>query len=163
MADPQTEDDARPKKRSKLPLILGVVMMLALGGGGFYAVRSGLILGGGHGDEGVSEAEAELEPLPEVAFIALEPLIVSIGSDAGGRHLRFAAQVEVPKAHEAEVRNIVPRIVDVMNTYLRAVDLSVIEDPTALVRIRAQILRRLQLVAGEGRVNDVLVTEFVIN
>jgi len=31
------------------------------------------------------------------------------------------------------------------------------------VRIRAHLLRRIQIVTGEGRVRDLLVTEFVLN
>jgi len=38
-----------------------------------------------------------------------------------------------------------------------------LEDPLALVRLRAQMLRRVQMVTGEGRVRDLLITEFVIN
>ena len=32
-----------------------------------------------------------------------------------------------------------------------------------LVRLRAQMLRRVQMVTGEGRVRDLLITEFVLN
>ncbi|MBC7156526.1 MAG: flagellar basal body protein FliL, partial [Rhodobacteraceae bacterium] len=35
--------------------------------------------------------------------------------------------------------------------------------PAALVRLRAQMLRRVQVVAGAGRVRDLLVNEFVVN
>ena len=56
-----------------------------------------------------------------------------------------------------------PRILDVMNSYLRAIDTGSLEDPAAMVRLRAQMLRRIQIVTGEGRVRDLLVTEFVLN
>ena len=56
-----------------------------------------------------------------------------------------------------------PRIVDVMNGYLRALDAAELENPAALVRLRAQMLRRIQIVTGEGRVRDLLITEFVLN
>ena len=56
-----------------------------------------------------------------------------------------------------------PRILDVLNTYLRAVEVRDLEEPAALVRLRAQMLRRVQVVTGEGRVRDLLVTEFVMN
>lgn len=46
MSDKNEPEGEAPKKRSKLPLIIGLVLMIALGGGGFYAVYSGLILGG---------------------------------------------------------------------------------------------------------------------
>ena len=38
-----------------------------------------------------------------------------------------------------------------------------LEDPAALVRIRAHLLRRIQIVTGEGRVRDLLISEFVLN
>lgn len=50
-----------------------------------------------------------------------------------------------------------------LNGYLRAIAVSEIEDPAGLVRLRAQLLRRIQIVTGEGRVRDLLVTEFVLN
>lgn len=56
-----------------------------------------------------------------------------------------------------------PRIADVLNTYLRAVEVRDLEAPAATVWLRAQMLRRIQVVAGEGRVRDLLITEFVLN
>ncbi|MFL9503735.1 flagellar basal body-associated FliL family protein [Rhodopseudomonas palustris] len=38
-----------------------------------------------------------------------------------------------------------------------------IEDPSAMARLRAQMLRRVQIVTGEGRVRDLLITEFVLD
>jgi flagellar FliL protein len=54
-------------------------------------------------------------------------------------------------------------VVDVLNGYLRALEPREIEDPAALMRIRAQMLRRVQVVAGGDRVRDLLVMEFVVN
>jgi flagellar FliL protein len=137
--------------------------MLALGGGGFFAVYKGLILGS-HPEAASEGGDGhDTPPLPDIAYIAIEPLIVPVGGLSGGRHLRFAAQIEVDRSHSAEVQTILPRFIDVMNTYLRAIDVALLDDPPALVRLRAQLLRRLQLVAGDGRVRDVLITEFVIN
>jgi flagellar FliL protein len=50
-----------------------------------------------------------------------------------------------------------------MNGYLRAIDPAELDEPATLLRIRAQLLRRIQLVTGDGRVRDLLVTEFVLN
>lgn len=79
------------------------------------------------------------------------------------KHLRFRAQVEVIDSAVADVTLLVPRILDVLNSYLRAIDTASIEDPQALARMRAQMLRRIQIVTGEGRVRDLLITEFVLN
>lgn len=160
MAEAEVPQDAAAKKTSKMPLIIGLVLFLCLGGGGFYAVYTGLILGhlsaempkdGAHGDA------------PEIAFVPIEPVTISLGKAAENHHLRFTAQLEVAKEKAAEVTELVPRILDVMNGYLRAVELPELEDRDALVRLRSQMLRRIQIVTGEGRVRDLLVTEFVLD
>lgn len=159
MAEPPTESDApAPKKKSKLPLILGLVLFVLGGAGGFIAVQQGLLFG----DK--KEAGAEVAaPLPDIAFVPIEPLVINLGDGARSRYLRFQAQLEVEGPRAADVTKLLPRIVDVLNGYLRAVDLHDVEDRAALVRLRAQMLRRIQLVAGAGRVRDLLITEFVLN
>ena len=79
------------------------------------------------------------------------------------RHLLFRAEMEVNPDYKSEVTTLLPRVVDVLNGYLRALDISDIEAPSALTRLRAQMLRRVQIVAGPGRVNDLLIMEFVLN
>lgn len=163
IADP---DEDAPKKASKMPLIIGLVLALVGGGGGFFAVNAGM-LGGGTSDQAektdVSDDAEMASPAESVAFVALEPLVISLPGKGTRAHLRFAAQLEVDPEFLAEVEAVKPRIVDVLNGYLRAVDIAELEDPTALVRLRGQMLRRVQIVTGEGRVRDFLIMEFVLN
>ena len=156
-ADPADAAPATPPRKRRLGPILGVVAALALGGGGFYAVWSGivdpagLLAGGGHGGGGHGEAAA----LPaDVAFVPMEPIMVSLPPGSSARLLRFAGQLEVEPEHAAEVAAVLPRVVDVLNTFLRAVEPRDLEQPSALAPLRAQMLRRIQVVvrrgAGEG-------------
>ncbi len=160
MAAEEELQDAALKKKSKLPLILGLVLFLALGGGGFYAVFSGLILG--HGSETATNGTTA-EALPEIAFLPVDAITVTLGEGENERHLRFISQVEVAKEYDDEVTLLMPRILDVLNGYLRAVDPAELKVPSALVRVRAQMLRRIQIVTGEGRVRDLLITEYLLN
>lgn len=161
MAEAELPQDAEPKKkRSKLPLLLGLVLALLLGGGGFYASWSGLIFGPATPEHA---AEEKPGPLPDIAFVAVEPVVISLGPGSSSRHLKFTAQLEVAKAYAEEVGVLMPRILDVLNSYLRAVSVSDLENPAAMAKLRAQMLRRVQIVTGEGRVRDLLVTEFVLN
>lgn len=165
MAEEIEEKGDAPAKKSGLPLLVGLLLAALFGGGGFFAVYSGMILGSGEahsGPETVSHDEEEVRALPEMAFVPLDPLVINLGSGSG-RHLRFRAELEVVPKHESEVGAMLPRVVDVLNSYLRAVSVAELEDPSALIRLRAQMLRRVKIVTGEGRVRDLLIMEFVLN
>ncbi len=159
MAEAETPQDVGPKKKSKLPLILGLALFLVLGGGGFYAVYSGMILAHPTAEATTAKGSAAAD----IAFVPIEPVVISLGQVADNHHLKFAAQLEVEKAAESDVTHLLPRIADVLNGYLRAVEVAELEDPDALVRLRSQMLRRIQIVTGDGQVRDLLVTEFVLN
>lgn len=159
MADDAPDTEQTPPKRSRTPLLLGLVLALFLGAGGFYAAYSGLIPPAGAKEKAATGDSV----LADIAFLPLDPLIVSLGAGSNSRHLRFAAQLEVAADHEAEVARLKPRVLDVLNSYLRAIDMAEMDDPGTLIRLRAQMLRRVQMVTGPGRVSDLLVTEFVFN
>ena len=159
MAEAEQPQNAVPKKKSAMPLILGLVLFLVLGGGGFYAVYSGMILA----PAAATAHAADISAMPDIAFVPLTPVTITLGEVAANIHLRFTAQLEVDSVRKDEVTLLVPRILDVLNGYLRAVEVSELGDPNALVRLRSQMLRRIQIVTGEGRVRDLLVTEFVLN
>lgn len=185
MADATVEEPE--KKSSKLPMIVGLFLALAGGGSGFYAVYSGMVLGGeshaakdghvasdkeahgagsdaGHGDDhGDGHGADSVAMVGDIAFVPVDPLIISLGSQSANRHLRFRAQLEVPQQHRASVQALMPRVVDVLNSYLRAVETRDLEDPAILLRLRAQMLRRVQIVAGADHVRDLLIMEFVLN
>lgn len=164
MSENEDTEDEPKKKGSKLPLILGLILALVGGGGSFFAVYSGMLLGG---DATTDAAPDESMPvageLPDVAFVEVEPMIITMGRGTASKHLRFRAQLEVPSTQKGAVEALLPRVVDVLNTYLRAVEMSDLNDPAALVRLRAQMLRRLQVVTGPGRVSDLLIMEFVMS
>ncbi|MFV2038042.1 MAG: flagellar basal body-associated protein FliL, partial [Paracoccaceae bacterium] len=126
MAEPEEDAEETPKKRSKKPLLIGVVLALVLGGGGFFAVFSGMILAPPPMTEQESQMDASA-PLPDVVFVEIQPMVVNLGTGASARFLRFQAQLEVRTSAEQEVVQILPRVVDVLNGYLRAVEISDLE------------------------------------
>ena len=161
MTDATADAPPPAPRRGRLPLIIGLALALLAGGGGFHAVYSGLL------DDLLGRLTGDSQPaapaLGDGVFMELAPLTVSIGALGQTRHIRFAATLEVPRRHEADVARLMPRILDVLNGYLRAVEPEEFGRPGALIRLRAQMLRRIQIVAGDGRVRDLLITEFVLN
>jgi len=172
MADePKAGEEEQPKKGGKKGLLLGLLGAIALGGGGFYASYSGMILGE-NGDSPTNEAKGgdangdteamAAGDLPDIRFIEMEPLIISLGDSAQSKYLRFSAQLDVDPEYAAEIELIMPRITDALNTYLRAVSEEELAKPSSFDRLRAQMLRRIQVVTGQGKVRDLLITEFIL-
>ncbi|WP_181893206.1 flagellar basal body-associated FliL family protein [Falsiruegeria mediterranea] len=168
MAD-ATADELEPEKKGgKLPLIIGLVLGLVGAGAGFYATTSGLIPIGKTAEAQDEKTYAEdtgeyPAALPDIEYVDLTPIMITLSGGATIHQLRFHAQLEVESKYHSDVEKIRPRILDVLNGYLRALELSDLRDPLALTRLRGQMLRRIGIVAGKGRVRDLLVIEFVLN
>ena len=162
MTDATASETEEAPKSSKLPLILGLVAAIAGGGGGFYAAYSGMLFAPEPLEDNKAELPA-LAPIPDVTFVEVEPMTISLGRGSATRHLRFRANLEVPAEFQADVEKLLPRVMDVLNGYLRALTLADFERADALPRLRAQMLRRIQIVTGKGRVNDFLIMEFVLS
>lgn len=177
MSDAVADSVEEPAKRGKMPLILLIVLALAGAGGGFYLVYAGLIPTGSHEseasdhDDGQGDGHETVQQsdhgapvsLKDIAFVKIDPILISLNDSNRVQHLRFRAQLEVVADHEHEVEAVLPRVTDVLNSYLRALELADIRDPLALTRLRAQMLRRVQVVVGKNRVRDLLIMEFVLN
>lgn len=155
-------------------VLIGVVLAAALGGGAFYSVYSGMValpLPPANPPEvqpGPAEAAAAAAAHPPTdaaapaQFVQIDPILVSLGGGSTLRQVQFVAQLEIAPGTAETVAGLQPRIRDVLATYLRAVQPSDIDDPAALLRMRAQMLRRIQVVTGEGVARDLLVSEFVV-
>ena len=150
------------KKQSRKPLVLALLAVLIGGGGGFFAAYSGLVLGAG--THAVATGDSlQAGALLDIAFVPIEPMVISLSPAANNQHLRFRAQLEVPSHYASNVEKLMPRVIDVLNGYLRALEIRDLESAAAMTRLRAQMLRRVQIVAGSDRVNDLLIMEFVLN
>lgn len=164
MADTSAPANETAARAWRLPLVMGLALALLGGAGGFFAVQSGILpLADRDAGSRVGEAGTDLPKAAasDITFVPIEPILISLQEP--NRHLRFRAQLEVGRNHQREVEQLMPRIVDVLNSYLRALEPADLADGRSLSRLRAQMLRRVQIVTGSGRVHDLLIMEFVLN
>ena len=134
MTDAAIPDTPEPVKSGKLPLVLGVILALAGGAGGYFATSTGLILGADSKPEEKSQ-DVVKGAIPKVSFVPMEPISISLPPSSPYGHLRFRAELEVREQYAKEVESILPRVVDVLNTYLRAVEVADLEAPASLTRL----------------------------
>ncbi len=157
-AKPSAKDG---KKGGMVPLLIGVVAAIALGGGAAYGVMSGLIPTPDLSADPATKEEKKEEVA--LAFLELPPISVPLPPEDGrARQLRLALSVETTADQILEVEAQAPRLLDALNTLLRAIDEDDIAKPAALDLLRAQMLRRLRLATHPEAIRDLLIVEYVV-
>jgi flagellar FliL protein len=155
----QVETEKGTRRGGVLPWIVACVLSVVAGAGGFLVASMGLLTAS---PQIATAEEATSSTKDEPTFLELDPTLIAVGGPGSVRQLRFRAFLQIdPKAGDA-VAGQAPRILDICATYLRALDAATLQDPTALMRIRAQLLRRVQLLVGAEAVSDLLIIDFVI-
>ncbi len=163
----ETEEvEEAPKKPSPLKILIPAAISAVVLGG----VAAGVaFVMSGPGDECIAAggdaayAKKETKSYEDVAFVNLDPLVISLGPNANSEYLKISITLETTDPQKKAIEHLVPKFRDVLNTYLRAVDERDIAEPAAMIRLRAQMLRRIQLVAPPDSIENVLITDFVLN
>ncbi|MEX6634692.1 flagellar basal body-associated FliL family protein [Hyphococcus lacteus] len=122
----------------------------------------------GHGDDKGDGGESAVKPIGKIqhhdyaTFLVLEPMVVSIQPIGRSKHVKISLVLETDDDGAEVMLDHGFYIQDVLNTFLRSVDSSVLEDPASMSRLRAQILRRVRAIVPDATLNNVLITEFVL-
>ena len=122
--------------------------------------------GKGHGDE--KDGESAVKPIGKIqhndfaTFLVLDPMVISVQPIGRSKHVKISLVLETDDDGAAIMLDHGYYIQDVLNTFLRSVDSSVLEDPASMSRLRAQILRRIRAIVPNATLNNVLITEFVL-
>ncbi len=157
MAEDAADGADAPKETGKGGLLIGFVLALVAGGAGF-AFTSGMLA-----SDKSSQPSKPMTISDDLAFVPVEPMTVAVGRPSERRYLRFRAELEVAKKYKSDIESMMPRVVDVLHTYLQSLKMEDVENPSSLLTLRSQMRRRVDLVVGGNRVHDLLVMEFVVN
>lgn len=158
--------DEAPKKPSPLKILIPAAISAVVLGG--VAAGVAFVMTGEKADcvgaEGQMAHGGKItRNYDDTAFVNLDPLVISLGPNANSQYLKISITLETYNDEKKEIEHLVPKFRDVLNTYLRAVDENDIAEPAAMIRLRAQMLRRIQLIAPPNTVENVLITDFVLN
>ena len=145
-----------PKKKLKLFVIVGAVVAAAALGGGLWF--SG-VLSAPHKPKPVETASSS-QPI----FIETPELVTNL--DAGPHRLSFVkVQCKIEVGHPADAAKLtsaMPRIVDMIQTYLRETRPEELRSDTGTYRLREALLLRASLAASSVEVRDVLFEELIV-
>jgi flagellar protein FliL len=99
------------------------------------------------------------EPAPEVgqAVIDMPEVIVNMRGTQPARFLKIGITLSLAAADKGKIEQAMPRLIDAEHEFMRNVDRYDLEGSAGLARLRAEMLRRVDLIVGPGVVTDVLL------
>ena len=135
-------------------------LVLLLGGGGAYF----FLFSGDDKKDGKEVAEAIPETPPNITFYDMPDIIVNIQSaDAAPAYLKLSVSLELDSAEEmAGIKVLQPRIVDQFQGYLRELRVDDLKGSAGVVRLKEELLRRINASAAPYRVRDVLLKQMIV-
>lgn len=160
MAEAALEAPADKPKRSLKRLIFMAVIVLVLAGGGFALSYLGVIQGLIGGGESSADSHGSAEDHP--SFVPIETITIVLPGTPP-RQFRMTAQIEVAPGQAAAVQAMMPRVQNILQGFLRAVEPDALADRAAWFDLRLQMLYRVRMVLGEAMVRDLLITDFIVN
>lgn len=163
------EGDA-PKKQKmsgkKLVLLIVLPLLLLLGGGGAAAYFL-MFAGGAEHVEGAEGGDGEAggkKSSKEVVFYDLPEMLVNLNT--GGKQnnylkIRVSIELDDPTAVPL-LEAVLPRVVDNFQIYLRELRLEDLNGSAGLMRLKEELLIRVNTAAGDIHINDVLFREMLV-
>lgn len=125
---------------------------------------------GGHGGGGEAGAPTAGAPVikegPDgVVFYTLPDIVVNMqAADGRSTFLKLKLTFELPDEETAEhLTPNLPRLQDMFQTFLRELRPEDLNGSQGSYQLRAELLRRVNLVAAPSKVNAVLIEEMLIN
>lgn len=178
------DGEAAPKKK-KPPLLLIIIpaALLVLGGGGaaaFFMMKPKSAetheeapvapAEGGHGksdkkDGEVDPALGQISAGPDgVTFYTLPDMVMNIQSaDSRPTFLKLKLTLEMKDARVAtRLQSEMPRLQDMFTSFMRELRPEDLSGSAGTYQLRAEILRRVNLIAAPGKVDAVLIEEMLV-
>ena len=147
-------------------MIVAGGLLLVLGGGGagayFFLFSSPKTAAGGK----VAAADAPPAPIvpPTVAFYDMPDIVVNIQSaDGTPAYLKLAVALELTGADEkAGIQPLMPRVVDEFQGYLRELRVDDLKGSAGVMRLKEELLRRINVATSPFKIKDVLLKEMIV-
>ncbi len=162
--DEDSEGSDVPKKKLSgkvmvLYIVLPLVLILAGGGAAVYYF---LLSGGEAAGEQLAEDQKSGQ---SIVFYELPEMLVNLNTGGGKRktYLKVRISLELQSADDVqELDLIMPRIVDSFQVYLRELRVEDLQGSTGLMRLKEELLTRLNVTARPIKINDVLFREMLV-
>ena len=145
----------------KMLMIVVPALLLVVGGGGAGAYF--FLFKKSDTSETARADEVPLTP-PKVAFSDMQDILVNIQSNDGTpAYLKLGVSLELDdESQKAAIAPLMPRITDQFQAYLRELRLDDLKGSAGVLRLKEELLRRVNVAAAPYHVRDVLLKEMIV-
>ena len=153
-------------KRKKLILFIVLPLLLLIGGGVGVAVMLGLFSSEppANVDEEQTQVEEVVAPTVQTTFFEIPDLIVNLNT-SGRKSVFLKIKISLEIADPADidtVNQLLPRIVDNFQVYLRELRVQDLQGSAGMYRLHEELLRRVNIAVRPAKVKDVLFKEMLV-
>jgi flagellar FliL protein len=158
----ETDAPAAKKGGKKKLILIAVPVVLLLAGAGLWFTGVLPHLLGMEKKEELASAEPA-KPVPP-SYVDVPEMIANLNSaNRKASYVKLAARVEVPKPEDVEkVKSALPRLQDMMQTYLREMRPEELRGSAGSYRLREELLVRANAAVAPAKISDVLFTQMLI-
>ncbi len=162
----EESEGAPPKKgKKKLLIIVALVLLLVFGGiaGAYFTGLLDPVVGMIMGTPETEETTEE-KSFTGGVYYELPELLVNLntsGKKSSFLKIRISLEIDTPE-DIPRIEQIMPRIVDNFQVYLRELRIEDLKGASGMYRLREELLTRVSAAAAPIRVNDVLFREMLI-
>jgi flagellar FliL protein len=159
---PPESDAAAPAKGGKKKLVLLAVplILVAVAAGLWFSGIGPKLLGKKKPPPSPAAAEAAAAPV----FVDLPDIVANLASTPRHQsYIKLKVKVELAKAaDQAAFTAALPRVLDLLQTYLRDMRPDELRGSAGTYRLREELIARANIAVAPAHVNDVLFTELLI-
>ncbi|OIQ93724.1 flagellar FliL protein [mine drainage metagenome] len=160
------------KKKLILFIVLPLLLVVGAGAGAYF---SGLLDGLLHRSSGASAAKSEEKAAPAASpqapaevqaavFYDLPEILVNLNSPGRRQNfLKIRVSLELQSALDVgKIEAVMPRIIDTFQVYLRELRVEDLRGSAGMLRLREELLTRVNNEVKPAKVNDVLFKEMLV-
>ncbi|MDX2103576.1 MAG: flagellar basal body protein FliL [Alphaproteobacteria bacterium] len=149
-------------KKLALFVVLPLVLIAAAGAGVYFTGLLDRVM--------APRSVAEADPAPRAerprqpAYFDLQDILVNLRSDTPRPvFLKISISLELDRIEDrAAVERVLPRVIDTFQVYLRELRPDQLQGSAGLVRLREELLNRINVAVRPAQVRDVLFREMLI-
>ena len=158
--DEAAEAPAKKSGKAKLILLAVPVVLLLAGAGLWFSGILPHVLGM---DKHEEHAEDAARPVPP-SYVDVPEMVANLNSGSHKpSYVKLVARIEVPKPEDAEkVKAALPRLQDMMQTYLREMRPEELRGSAGTYRLREELLVRANAAVAPAKVSDVLFIQMLV-